>query len=361
MQVPTFGGGLRDAQEVVIKNVTKAIGQSVVDWDADTPKMKRAEMNLGRFENMCRALSFGVPWFEMLQRAHSESLGTVVAFAKLRKRFLEDMEDGLLRTFLAACECNSWDINKLNFPSSDPASEFASVQSKLAETTELISEEKRKTADAARLAAVADDAKILAETPTRTEGEEGAKLLEGALGSAAGNPEAAIVEEKVCPAKEDGKAAICIDAAVASRFALAQSVMNDVFCIWDSPPAAKNAPRPATVATSGVLYIVPSDPQSRGKKHPIGGIRLGTGTQALQWAGSGDAVMIGLVHEPSLVQKVTVDLGNVYPELKKFQWQPLVPVVQNGARATAAGSNPVYVEYYLIGLGVHWKGSKEKG
>ena len=174
---------------------------------------------------------------------------------------------------------------------------------------------------------------------------DGQAASEGILGSSA-TPQLAAAqkkkEEEEQKAKEDKKKEVeeeekkaeADDADRAVR-ADARSQWDESVVIYDRFPGKNENPFP-----SPCVYVYPSPPTSRGKLGEAVKPFPAKTLELLQKAGPKDMLAVGHGHDLSRLAEVKTQVGNVSAILKKYQWDPVIPVCSK-----------TYVEYFALAYG----------
>jgi len=141
-------------------------------------------------------------------------------------------------------------------------------------------------------------------------------------------------EDKKKEAEEEEKKAEMDDAEMAVR-ADARLQWEESVVIYDRFPGKNEK-----VLPSPCMYVFPSPPTSRGKLGEAVKPFPAKTLELLLHAGSQDMLAVGFGHDLAHLADVKTKVGNVSAVLKKYQWDPVIPVCSK-----------TYVEYLAVAYG----------
>ena len=361
--------------------ITKMLSQTEIVRKADVPKLGRSVVNTDVFKEVTMIPLPALDYFNGLRQKHPRSWLMLPAGSKLARRLLVDGEAGLRHSFLALYEQMNRSVCAMSFMDSAVGSDFAMVEEKLHACTIKLLAEAQKAEDAAqkvqeaeRQAAAAEEA-ALEKLFALVEGTGASKGAEA--GHGAGTPRAEVARVKTEELRQNAEeqarlrekaAAEQVRQATAERMRKEQEqesdsirseariAIDDVWTIYNDIPRKGCPPAPKVQRTQQVVYIVPTQSYVRGRPEAIVPVLQMQGLEILDWVTARDTILVGVGHDPTIVPVLLAKLKARSDNIKTFNWQPLIPVVQPKQKkgCAAAGS---YLEYLLIGRGPEYSTS----
>ena len=341
-----FDGVSHSLQTLVVSHVTSTIcSAEILATTQETPRLKRSSMNMNTFKEICDLVKFASQYMRHLQQKYHMVWPNVVSAARLFKRVLLNGEVGLRQTFTRAMSCANR-VDRIDFEKTDPGCDFALVIDKL------------QTAQAEFAGAGA--AAKLAEPEARMDGAKGSQ--ESDLAStqdpapvaqqSSTSPPASCAEGEapaVSQSDDQTKPSSQEDQDLLCMLQTASMIVDETLTLYDQPWKKGDPAPPALAATQGArLFVCPSPAGSRCR--PLRGVQALKSSEFLEvlaFFKDGDAVLIGLGHDPEQAAAVRAKLNSLSPAFQACVWTTM-PVMQSGQTA--------YVEYYLFGRSASWQG-----
>ena len=364
--------------------ITKMLSQTEIVRKADVPKLGRSVVNADVFKEVTTVPLPALDYFNGLRQKHPQSWLMLPAGSKLARRLLVDGEIGLRHSFLAVYEQVGRSVCAMSFMDSAVGSDFAMVEEKLHTCTLKVHAEAQKAEDAAAAQEKVQDAERQAAAAEEAALEklfapvEGAGASEGAeAGHGTETPKAEVAGGKTQELQQNAEeqARLREEAAAAqARQAVAERIkkeqeqeadsirseariaIDDVWTIYNDIPRKGCPPAPQVQRTRQVVYILPTQSYVRGKPEATVPVLQMQGLEILDWVTTRDTILVGVGHDPTIVPVLLAKLKARSDNIKWFNWQPLIPVVQPKQKkgCAAAGS---YLEYLLIGCGPEYSPS----
>lgn len=348
--------------------ITKMLSQTEITRKADVPKLGRSLVNADVFKEVTTVPLPALEYFSGLRLKHPQSWLMLPAGSKLARRLLVDGEIGLRQSFLAVYEQVGRSVCAVSFMESAVGSDFAMVEEKLHTCTLKLLAEAQKAEEAAaaeararreeETKAAAEVAAAAAEVAVLDQAMEQLFLPEdGGTGAAPGEaaPASGIIAEAAQVAKtaeqlqQDAQkqARLREEAAAAKERQAAEErkrkeeqmeadsicseariAIDDVWTIYNDIPRKGCPPVAKVQRTQQVVYVVPTQSYVRGKPEATVPVLQMQGLEILDWVTSSDMILVGVGHDPTVVTVLVTKLKALTDNIKAFNWQPLIPIVQ---------------------------------
>ena len=370
--------------------IVKMLSQTEITRKADVPKLGRALVNADVFKEVTMVPLPALGYFDGLRKKNPLSWPMVPAGSKLARRLLVDGETGLRQSFMAVYEQMGGSVCAVNFMESAVGSDFAMVEEKLQTCTlKLLADAQKAEETAAAEAKAKKEAAAPAKKAVGKEEEDHDKstdelfasegqgdcasggivapelvfdgaeapaatavqLLQNAQEQARLREEAAAEQERQAAVERKRKEEKMEADAISSE---ARIAIDDVWTIYNDLPRKGCPPVPKVQKTHQVVYVVPTQSYVRGRPDAHVPVLQMQGLEILDWVTMRDILVVGVGHDPTIVPILLTKLRNWTDNIKAFNWQPLIPIVQpkqkkgSALRAALAGS---YLEYVLVGCG----------
>ena len=271
-------------QEVVAKQVMQIIGEAEILSGGEVPKLKKSNMTLFVFKELCNTALLAAKYKSHLQNKFAGVWSGVASGDKLFKRLIVSGETGLRSVFSRGLSLACDKIEKLDFVETDPTCDFAQIIGRMESAMATLREEERKKteaaaaakAEAAQAATAARDAApdgggaapdwpAAAETTADSQEEEDSAKFWAEL--TAEQPRAPSpgqeqqIKQEAAPLAEEPPSAE--DRAMQEMRQKAYVAIDDVFVLYDRPwSAGEPAPKSLEVMAPGTMAKI----QVRGKR-----------------------------------------------------------------------------------------------
>ncbi|CAJ1352747.1 unnamed protein product [Effrenium voratum] len=273
----TLDGQSFDVQTLVMSQAARALSSAEILTNTEIPRVRRSPLSLALFRELCNVQ---IPAAEYVGRLLAKYGGVSTrTLCGLMRRLLVDGEPRLRESFLQGytVAVRSGGKDAFLFADCCPESEYALVEEKLQAQLDA------RTRESAAAA-----------------GEGSAAVQKSSDDAPAGDKEA-----MPAPASSGGEGG----EEQATRAAIQADVevqMADVFLLYNGVPASPDQV-PDLPQQQGRLWVVPPPNNSRGRPDRSVSVKLGH----LPWlvaVGEGDAVLIGLGHNPGIADAVRTSL-----------------------------------------------------
>ena len=325
-------------QLLVAKQLMKGIQDvEIVDDTDETPRLRHSATNKHLFRQLCATVLYAANFKVHLRAQHMGVWDQVPSAEKLFKRLMVSGEPALQEVFRRGVAVADGRIERLNFPETDPSSDWAEVCARLQKATNALKQ--RHQQGEREPAAVEADAAAAAAAA-------------GAVGDLAPSHASPGVAPAPAPSQDHGQQheteqTPVVAASYEAALRGSRISTKDVFQIYDRP-WQKGDPVPPGLADvpPGTIFVAPSPSTSRG--HSSKGVRAltGPGVGVLEFFTDECAAIVGLGHEPEHKAVVRSKMEQINKCFKKAKWE-IIPVLQQQRTFN-------YTEYFLVGCGAKY-------
>ena len=324
-------------QSVVAKQLLKSIQDvEIVDKD-EIPRLRSTATNKNLFRQLCAMMLQAANFKEKLRAEHMGVWDEVPAAEKLFKRLMVSGEPALQEVFRRGVAVADGRIERLNFPETDPSSDWAEVCARLQKATDALKQRQQDEEAAVASPGVADASPGVAPAPAPSQdhGQHGG-AADASLGVA---PVPAPSEDH--GQQHEAEQTPVVEAVYEAALRRACITTKDIFQIYERP-WQKGDPVPPGLADvpPGTIFVAPSPSTSRG--HSSKGVRAlsGPGVAVLEFFTDACAVIVGLGHEPEHKATVRSKMEQINKCFKKAKWE-ISPVLQEQRKYPGTSRNKI--------------------